>query len=102
MNLYCFQLDRIRKSIDKKVFQVEEKPKTYITTNTTWKSRISKSDLGKVVSYDNIYLLEDDTEKVKEIFSESINAEIDYNKKRVSYIEKDIASLEELRNFLME
>lgn len=102
MNLYCFQLDRYEKTIDKKVLQVEEKPKTYITTNTTWKSRISKTDIGKVVSYNKIYLLEDDTEKAKEIFSESINAEIDYNKKRISYIEKDIAGLEELRDFLME
>lgn len=101
MNIWFFKLDRYKKNISKEVIQAEEKPKTYFTTNTTWRTRINKSDIGKVVSYDKIYLLEDDIEKAKNIFAENIKEEIDYNKDRLCDIDSKIKELEMLRDTLI-
>lgn len=101
MNIWVFRLDRYKKNISKEVLQVEEKPKTYFTTNTAWRTRINKSDIGKVVSYNKVYLLEDDIEKAKNIFTEKIKGEIDYNKNRLCDIESEIKELEILRDTLI-
>ena len=68
--LYKFSLNSWDKKMSKDVLELEEKPKTYMTTNTTWKTRIRKSDIGKVTEYDEVQLLEDDERKARELFCE--------------------------------
>lgn len=69
----------------KKVLEVEEKPKTYMTVNERWKTRISKSDAGVLSGYSNntLYLLEDDIEKAKKIFAESLKNKIESEKQKI-------------------
>lgn len=75
MHLYKFYLCTWGGAkVTKTVLEVEEKPKTYMTVNECWKQRISKSDIGVLSGYDNctLYLLEDDMEKAKKMFAESL------------------------------
>lgn len=86
MKLYKFYLSTWRgATVSRTVLEVEEKPKTYMTVNERWKTRILKSDVGILSGYDNstLYLLEDDMEKAKTIFSESLKGKIKSEKQRM-------------------
>ena len=86
MYLYKFELNTWRETkITKTVVEVEEKPKTYMTINEHWKTRILKSDIGVLSGYDNrtLFLLEDDMEKATQIFVESLKNKIEAEKKRI-------------------
>lgn len=76
MKLYKFSFSTYRADVRKEVIDVEEKPKTYITTSKPWKSRINKSDIGQVNAYNNVYLLEDDEKKARELFCERLKSDI--------------------------
>lgn len=80
MELFKFDLNTWRGvKISRTVLEVEEKPKTYMTVNEHWKTRILKSDIGILSGYDNstLYLLEDDINKAKNIFIESLKGKIE-------------------------
>lgn len=86
MYLYRFELNTWRETkITRTVVEVEEKPKTYMTVNERWKTRILKSDVGVLSGYDNrtLFLLEDDIEKATKIFVESLKNKIEAEKKRI-------------------
>lgn len=86
MKLYKFTLNTWRNvSVSKKVLEVEEKPKTYITLGETWNTRILKSDVGVVSGYSNntLYLLDDDMEKANAIFAESLRKKIEKEKQNI-------------------
>lgn len=86
MYLYKFELNTWRETkITRTVVEVEEKPKTYMTVNERWNTRILKSDVGVLSGYDNgtLYLLEDDMKKATEIFVESLKNKIEAEKKRI-------------------
>ena len=86
MNLYKFTLSTWSDTaVSRKVLEVEEKPKTYMTVNEYWKTRIPKSDVGVVSGYSNdtLYLLEDDMEKAKAIFAESLKGKIKSEKLKI-------------------
>ena len=86
MYLYRFTLNGwAGTKITRTVVEVEEKPKTYMTVNERWKTRILKSDVGFLSGYDNrtLYLLEDDTEKATQIFVESLKNKIEAEKNRI-------------------
>lgn len=86
MKLYKFYLSIMRgATVSKTVLEVEEKPKTYMTVNERWKTRILKSDVGVLSGWDNktLYLLEDDMEKAKSIFAESLNGKIESEKLKI-------------------
>lgn len=86
MYLYRFKLSTWRKTeITRTVVEVEEKPKTYMTVNERWNTRILKSDVGVLSGYDNrtLFLLEDDIEKATKIFVESLKNKIEAEKKRI-------------------
>ena len=86
MYLYKFELNTwIETKITRMVVEVEEKPKTYMTINECWKTRILKSDVGVLNGYSNstLYLLEDDMEKATQIFIESLKNKIEAEKKRI-------------------
>lgn len=86
MYLYKFELNTWRKTkITRTVVEVEEKPKTYMTVNERWKTRILKSDVGVLSGYNNgtLYLLEDDMERATQIFVESLKNKIEAEKKRI-------------------
>lgn len=86
MYLYRFELNTWRETkIIRTVVEVEEKPKTYMTINECWKTRILKSDVGVLSGYDNgiLYLLEDDMKKVTEIFVKSLKNKIEAEKNRI-------------------
>ena len=92
MYLYKFELNTWREpKITRMVVEVEEKPKTYMTLNGRWRTRILKSDVGVLSSYDNrtLYLLEDDMEKATKIFVESLKNKIEAEK---NYIQDAIES----------
>lgn len=91
MKLYRFSLCMWKGvNVSREVLEVEEKPKTYMTVNERWKTRISKSDIGVLSGYDNrtLYLLEDDMEKAKSIFAESLKGKIKSEKQRMESIIK--------------
>lgn len=96
MKIYKFSFSTYRTYVIKEVLEVEEKPKTYMTTNTTWKTRINKSDIGKVNAYDNVYLLEDDEKKARELFCEKLRSDIHQEQERIKDAEKEIVNLENL------
>lgn len=96
MKIYKFSLYRLDSRISKKVLEVEEKPKTYVTTNTIRKERISKSDIGRVNSYDDVYLLEDDEKKAKELFCEKLKSNIHIEQGRIENASKRIEEYENL------
>lgn len=86
MKLYKFTLSTWRGTkVSRTVLEVEEKPKTYMTVNERWKTRISKSDVGVVSGYSNdtLYLLEDDMEKAKSMFAESLKGKIESEKRKI-------------------
>lgn len=102
MKLYKFWFNTYELGVRKEVLDVEEKPKTYTTTNTAWKSRISKSDIGKVNAYDNVYLLEDDEQKARELFCDKLRSDIQRQLERIKNMEKDIANTENLIKEILE
>lgn len=86
MKLYRFTLSTwIGVKVSRTVLEVEEKPKTYMTVNERWKTRISKSDVGVVSGYSNdtLYLFDDDMEKAKSVFAESLKGKIKSEKLKI-------------------
>ena len=86
MKLYKFSLSTWRgTTVSRTVLEVEEKPKTYMTVNERWKTRILKSDVGVLSVYNDctLYLLEDDMEKAKTIFAESLKGKIESEKRKI-------------------
>ena len=102
MQIYKFSFRGWNSEVSKEVLEVEEKPKTYMTTNTTWKTRINKSDIGKVNAYDNVYLLEDDEKKARELFCEKLRSDIRRQQGRIKDVEKEIANMENLIKELLK
>lgn len=102
MKLYKFSFSTHRSNVRKEVLEVEEKPKTYMTTNTSWKTRINKSDIGKVSVYDNVYLLEDDEKKARELFCEKLRSDICMERGRIEDLNKRIAEYENLIKGLLQ
>ena len=102
MHLYKFELNTWRKTeITRAVVEVEEKPKTYIKVGSMFNTRILKSDVGVLSGYDNgtLYLLEDDMEKAKGIFVESLKNKIEAEKNRIqSAIESSNKRIAEYEN----
>lgn len=96
MKLYEFSFSTYGADVGKEVIDVEEKPKTYIVTNTTWKSRINKSDIGKVNAYGNVYLLEDDEKKARELFCKKLKSDIHKEKGKIESSNKVISEYENL------
>lgn len=82
--------------MSKEALEVEEKPKTYMTTNTSWKTRINKSDIGRVNNYDNVYLLEDNEKEARELFCEKLKSDIQGQQGRIANAKKEIEKLENL------
>lgn len=105
MQLYKFTLSTWRGTkVLRTVLEVEEKPKTYMTTEK-WKTRILKSDVGVVSGYNNgtLYLLENDMEKAKNIFAESLKNKIASEKNKLEYTIKAINErIEEYENSIVE
>lgn len=88
MKLYKFDLSTWRgTTVSRTVLEVEEKPKTYIEKIQYCSSRIFKSDIGVLSGYDNsiLYLLEDDMEKAKSMFVESLKRKIETEKIKLEY-----------------
>ena len=86
MKLYKFSLSTWRGTkVSREVLEVEEKPKTYIMRGNICDTRILKSDVGVLSGYDNntLYLLEDDMEKAKDIFVESLKGKIESEKLKI-------------------
>ncbi len=102
MKLYKFSFSTYRSGVRKEVLEVEEKPKTYMTTSKPWKSRINKSDIGRVNVYDNIYLLEDDEKKARELFCEKLRSDIRTKKERIESANKRISEYENLIKELLQ
>lgn len=102
MYLYKFESNTWRETkITRTVVEVEEKPKTYMTLNERWRTRILKSDVGILSGYDNgtLYLLEDDMEKATEIFVESLKNKIEAERNRIqSAIESSNKRIAEYEN----
>ena len=97
MKLYKFSLCMWRGvNVSREVLEVEEKPKTYIERKEYYSSRISKSDIGVLSGYDNstLYLLEDDMEKAKSIFAESLKYKIEMEKEKIERCKKHIQEYE--------
>lgn len=79
MNLYRFDFrDYCHKGIKRSVLECEEKPKTFISKNRGFRSRIPKEEIGIVQSWAGLYvlLLEDDFEKAKSIYLEYLSSKI--------------------------
>ena len=96
MKLYKFSFSTYRADVRKEVIDVEEKPKTYITTSKPWKSRINKSDIGRVNMYNSVYLLEDDEKKARELFCEKLRSDICTEKGRIESENERISEYENL------
>ncbi len=96
MKLYKFSFSTYRSGVRKEVLEVEEKPKTYMTNNTAYKTRINKSDIGRVNLYDNVYLLEDDEKKARELFCEKLRSDICTEKGRIESANERISEYENL------
>ena len=107
MELYRFELNSYKSTkIKRTVLEAEEKPKTYSVFDGRWTSRVNKKDIGVVSGWSGNYviLLEDDMEKAKEIFTESlkmkisdekesIEAKIKSGNERISNLEKMIEEI---------
>lgn len=105
MQIYKFSFrtwDSWNREVEKEVLEVEEKPKTYMTTNSTWKTRINKSDIGKVNAYNNVYLLEDDEKKARELFCEKLRSDIRTEQGRIESANKRISEYENLIKELLQ
>lgn len=102
MKLYKFSFSTYRLGVRKEVLEVEEKPKTYITTNTDWKSRINESDIGRVNMYNNVYLLEDNDQKARELFCEKLRSDICKEQGRIKSANKRISEYENLIEELLQ
>lgn len=102
MKLYKFSFSTYRAYVGKEVIDVEEKPKTYITTNTTWKSRINKSDIGKINIYGDVYLLEDDEKKAREVFCGKLRSDICTEQGRIKSANNRISEYENLIKELLQ
>ena len=92
MKLYKFMLTTYGETkITKQVLEAEEKPKTYSVFDGMWTSRVNKKDIGVVsgFSIDTVILLEDDMEKVKEIFAENLKRKISVEKASIEQKIKD-------------
>lgn len=96
MKLYKFGFSTYRADVRKEVIDVEEKPKTYMTTSKPRKSRISKSDIGKTNAYDDVYLLEDNEEKARELFCEKLKSDIRKEQGEIESANKRISEYENL------
>lgn len=96
MKLYKFSFSTYRADVRKEVIDVEEKPKTYITTSKPRKSRINKSDIGRVNMYNNVYLLEDNEQKARELYCEKLRSDIHTEKERIESANKRISEYENL------
>ena len=86
MKLYKFTLSTWRGTkVSRTVLEVEEKPKTYIMRGNICDTRILKSDVGVVSGYSNntLYMLEDDMEKAKSMFAESLKGKIKSEKLKI-------------------
>ena len=86
MKLYKFDLSTWRgTTVSRTVLEVEEKPKTYMTVNERWKTRILKSEIGVPSGWRNetLYLLEDDIENAKAIFVESLKGKIELKQNEI-------------------
>lgn len=86
MKLYKFTLSTWRSTeVSRTVLEVEEKTKNYIERRAYSSVRISKSDIGVVSGYydSTLYLLEDDMEKAKAIFAESLKGKIENEKSKL-------------------
>lgn len=109
MQLYKFVLSTCNSTkITRTVIEAEEKPKTYSVFDGMWTSRVNKKDIGVASGWrgDTVILIEDDIEKVKEIFTEnlkrkildekeSIEEKIKSGNKRISELEKTIKEINE-------
>lgn len=102
MKLYKFSFSTYRSGVRKEVLEVVEKPKTYMATNTTWKTRINKSDIGRVNAYDNVYLLEDNEQKARELFCEKLRSDIRAEKERIEDANMRISEYENLIKELLQ
>lgn len=102
MQIYKFSFHSWNSEVEKEVLEVEEKPKTYMTTNTTWKTRINKSDIGKLNAYNNVYLLEDDGKKARELFCEKLRSDICTEKGKIESANKRISEYENLIKELLQ
>lgn len=79
MKLYKFDFfDYLRKGIKKCVLECEEKPKTFISKDRGFRSRIPREEIGTVQSWTGLYvlLLEDDFEKAKSIYLDYYSSKI--------------------------
>lgn len=102
MKLYKFSFNTYNLKFSKEVLDVEEKPKTYMTTDTVWRTRINKSDIGKADLYGNIYLLEDDEKKARELFCEKLRYDIRMEQERIESANKRISGYENLIKELLQ
>lgn len=107
MELFRFELNSYKSAKNKRtVLEAEEKPKTYSVFDGRLTSRVNKNDIGVVSGWSGKYviLLEDDMEKAKEIFTESlkmkisdekesIEAKIKSGNERISNLEKMIEEI---------
>ena len=97
MKLYKFYLSTWKGiKVSREVVEVEEKPKTYIKRGIVCDTRILKSDVGVLSGYDNntLYLLDDDMEKAKSIFAESLKYKIEMEKEKIERCKNKIAEYE--------
>lgn len=79
MKLYKFDFrDYCNKGIKRSVLECEEKPKTFISKDSGFRSRIPKDEIGVVQSWAGLYvlLLEDDFEKAKSIYLDYFSSKI--------------------------
>lgn len=99
MKIYKFILETYKGiSIKKTEIEVEEKPKSYtVLRKAAWKSRILKSDIGKVEDFCSlsVYLLEDDFSKAKKLFISKIENNISTKQKKVYELNNSIITLNE-------
>lgn len=68
-----------------------------MSNKTTWKSRILKSDIGKVENFCGltVYLLEDDFSKAKELFISKMENDISTKQKKIDELNNSIITLNE-------
>lgn len=86
MHLYKFVLSLYSEvKIKRIVLEAEEKPKTYRVFDGIWTSTVNKKDIGvaRGCGENYVILFEDDMEKAKEIFTESLKREISDEKESI-------------------
>lgn len=106
MQLYKFILSTYGKTkITKNVLEADEKPNTYSVFEGRWTSRVNKKDIGVVSGWSENYviLLEDDMEKAKQIFTESLKMKISDEKESIEEkIKSGNERIAELENTIEE